>query len=258
MEKVDWQLPEGVVRPLWEYVHDANIARDYDRFFEHNRLFEFDRDWLDARFRSPGRLVDLGCGAGRHVVHFARRGFRVLGVDLSHEMLRVTREKAESQGLALDLVEANLCRLDCLPDRCFDYAILMFSTLGMIYGHANRQRVLGHAHRLLWPGGKLALHVHNRWYNLGDPQGRRWVVRDLLGGLWFRRPTGDKWLSYRGIPGMYLHVFTRRELGRLLVDAGFRVRELLPLGDERCGPLPWRFWLPRLRANGYLALAEAV
>jgi len=257
LNKVDWQLPVGVDRSLWEYAHDRSIARDYDRFFDNNLLFEFDRQWLDARLEKPGRLVDLGCGAGRHVVHFARRGFQVLGVDLSHEMLLVTGEKARGQGVDVDRLEANLCRLDCLRDRAFDYAISMFSTLGMVEGHENRLRVLLHARRLLRPGGLLALHVHNRCYNLWDPQGRRWLAGDLLTGLLGRRPMGDKRLSYRGIPRMYLHVFTRGELSRLLTDSGFRVRELLPLRDDRCGPLPARHWLPRLRANGFLVLAEA-
>lgn len=256
MKKVDWQLPAGVVRPLWEYAHDSSIARDYDCFFEHNSLFEFDRDWLDGHFKQPGRLIDLGCGAGRHVVHFARRGFAVLGVDLSHEMLLVTGEKAEADGARVDRLEANLCRLDCLRDESFDYCISMFSTLGMVFGHDNRRRVLEHARRLLRPGGLLALHVHNRWYNVWDPQGRRWLVGDLLGGLLLRRTTGDKWLHYRGIPKMYLHVFTQRELKWLLAESGFRVRELLPLREDRCGPLPGRRWTAGLRANGYLVLAE--
>ena len=83
---------------------------------------------------TPGRLVDLGCGVGRHAIRFAGRGFRVVAVDLARPMLEMVGEKARSEGVELLRVEANLCRLGCFPDQSFDYALSMFSTLGMIRG----------------------------------------------------------------------------------------------------------------------------
>ncbi len=61
------------------------------------------------------------------------------------------------------------------------------------------------------------LHVHNRWYNLFSAEGRRWLLANIVGWLLGRDvEPGDKFFEYRGIPQMFLHVFTRHELVRLL------------------------------------------
>jgi len=39
------------------------------------------------------RILDLGCGTGRHAIEFARRGFDVTGVDFSEAMLTRARER---------------------------------------------------------------------------------------------------------------------------------------------------------------------
>ena len=131
----------------------------------------------------PGWLLDLGCGTGRLLIPFARRGYPVLGVDLSEEMLAVARDKADAAGVRVHLLHANLAELDGLRDGGFDYAACLFSTLGMVMGAANRRRVVGHAFRLLRPGGRFVLHVHNRWFNVWNGPGRAWLLRDV----WDRR-----------------------------------------------------------------------
>ncbi|MGB3413012.1 MAG: class I SAM-dependent methyltransferase [Microthrixaceae bacterium] len=49
-------------------------------------------------------VLDVGCGPGRHAVELARRGIRVVGVDISEEFIRVARELAADAGVG-DLVE---------------------------------------------------------------------------------------------------------------------------------------------------------
>src|SRR5262249_39585205 len=145
-----------------------------DAYFAGHPLFASDARILDEHFVTPGRLVDLGSGAGRHSLRFACRGFSVVAIDLSRPMLQAVARKAEEAGVSVLTVEANLCRLECLADETFDYALSMFSTLGMIRGRPARLKALREAFRILRRGGRLALHVHNLWLNLRNPQGRRW------------------------------------------------------------------------------------
>ncbi len=111
-----WRLPEGVDRPLWQYAHTPRLAAEEDAYFSDHPLFRIDARILDERFTTPGRLVDLGCGAGRHALRFASRGFTVAAVDLSRSMLEVVGQKACAAGVELLRVEANLCRLGGFPD----------------------------------------------------------------------------------------------------------------------------------------------
>jgi SAM-dependent methyltransferase len=252
-----WQLPQGVTRSLWEYAHAEHIAYDYDEYFAFNSLFDFDEAVLARHFTRPGRLVDLGCGTGRLLVPFARRGFPGLAVDLSMHMLSVVGEKAAAESLPIDRLLANMTELDCLADGSADYCICMFSTLGMIRGRDNRARALAHTRRILKPGGKFILHVHNRWNNLFVPQARWWVVTNLVQSL-FRGDVepGDKFFDYRGIPKMFLHVFTRGELTAALQQAGFRIVEFIPLNTTRRHALKYPWFLGRLRANGWIVVCE--
>ncbi len=253
----DWQLPPGVSRGLWDYLHDPAIARHYDERLAGTPLLEVDRRFAERHFSHPGRLIDLGCGTGRLLLPFARRGYWVLGVDLSAEMLGVAREKAAAAGAAVHLLRANLTELDALRGASFDYAVCLFSTLGMVTGPGMRERVVGHAWRLLRPGGRFVLHVHNIWFNAWDRGGRAWLLRDRLKALRGAASAGDRVMPpHQGVAGLTLHLFTRREAIRLLSAAGFRVVGVRPVGLGPAGRLRWPYWFGWLRAYGYLLAAE--
>ena len=253
----DWQLPPGVSRGLWDYLHDPGVARGYDAGLAGSSLFHADLAFVEKHCPPSGRLLDLGCGTGRLLIPFARRGHFVLGVDLSAEMLKVARAKAEAAGVSVPLLRANLTELDCLAGEKFDCAVCLFSTLGMIAGAEQRRRVLRHAFRLLRPGGRFVLHVHNRWFNFWNPQGRRWLVRNTLGALVGKATAGDCLMPvHQGIANLTLHLFTRRETVRLLREVGFRLLDVKPVGLRPDGELPRPWWFGGLRAYGYLLAAE--
>jgi ubiquinone/menaquinone biosynthesis C-methylase UbiE len=255
----EWQLPPGVTRGLWDYLHDPRIARQYDEYLAGSTLFSADQAFAERYFHRPGRLIDLGCGTGRTLLSFAHQGFWVLGVDLSEEMLRVTSEKAGAAGVVVQLLKANLVELDSLADQSFDYATCLFSTLGMVEGAEQRGRLIAHIYRLLRPGGKFILHVHNRWFNFWDPQGRRWLVKDWFRSILGRREAGNRVMPvHQGIAGLTLHLFTRREVVRLLRRSGFRILEVQPVGLGPDGRLAHSWWFQGLRSYGYLLAAERV
>jgi hypothetical protein len=117
-------------------------------------------------------------------------------------------------------------------------------------------RALQQTCRILQPGGKFALHVHNLWHNLLNPHGRRWLLRDRWNRLLRREPGGDVRMHDRGIPHMYMHVFARSEVQVLLRAAGFAIDEVIPLSKTGSSALSHPFWLGGLRANGWIILAH--
>jgi len=253
-----WRLPEGVNPSLWEYTHTKRLADEEDAYFEGHPLFQADAQALDARFVEPGPLVDLGCGTGRHALRFARRGFPVLAIDLSHAMVKTTLDHArgENHDLPLQGVTANLCRLESIRAGSFAYALSMFSTLGMIRGRTARRRALAEAYRILQPGGRIAIHVHNFWLNLHDSQGRAWLLRQTRLALLRHPSLGDRKMTYRGINAMEVHLFRWPELRSDLKHAGLRIDEVLSIDaiHARPIPFPWLAW--SLRAGGWIVFAS--
>lgn len=246
------------------YIGDISIASGYDRYFAGSELFGYDTVMLERWFSQPGRLIDLGCGTGRHLLRFSGRGFDVVGVDLSRHMLAQTRQKLSQAGRDSILIDADLTDLPITPAHMdgplvansFDYAICMFSTIGLINGSSNRRLFLQSVLELLKPLGQFALHVHNKGHNVWSFEGWQFLLSNFLRSHLGRAEPGDKILAhYRGIKGMYLHVFSESEIVDLLGGAGFDVLEVLPLNNRRNGSLAVPL-LRSIRANGFLIRAQ--
>jgi len=111
----------------------------------------------------PGaRLVDLGCGTGRHALAFLRRGLRVVGVDLSAELLGLARGEAGSRGLDLSLVRADLRQLP-LQTSC-DVAVSFFTSFGYFDDPGDDARALRSMVGCLRLGGGFLMDLMNPAY----------------------------------------------------------------------------------------------
>jgi SAM-dependent methyltransferase len=126
----------------------------------------------------------------------------------------------------------------------------------MIGGREQRKRVVENAYRLLRPGGKFILHVHNRWFNVWNREGRKWLLSDVLRTLSGHNAAGDRMMPvHQGIAGLGLHLFTRREVSRMLMGVGFHLVEVHPLSLHADGRLRFPAWFGWARAYGYLLAA---
>jgi SAM-dependent methyltransferase len=260
-----WQLPPGVSRGTWDYVTQPSIATEYDSFHAGHPLLDLDRELvaehLGAASAGEGAArrvaIDIGCGTGRNLIPLAEKGWHVIGADLSGQMLREFQAKAaaipNSEAVA---IRANMVRLECFADRCADAVLCMYSSLGMVQGRENRRSVMRHAARILKPEGRFFVHVHNRGSWLRDPGGVHRTVRDWIRA---RRDTqwelGDRIYAYRGLPSMFLHVYSERELRRDLSAGGLETIRYYRLNRQSSAFLKGS-WFPHLRSGGFLAVCK--
>lgn len=106
------------------------------------------------------RILDVGCGTGRHSRELARRGYAVVGVDLSESMLAQARERAAAEGVVVTFRREDARALPFKEE--FDIAIMLceggFSLVET--DEMDRQIVKGIA-RALRPGGLLVMTAPN-------------------------------------------------------------------------------------------------
>lgn len=114
----------------------------------------------------PGRVLDAGCGTGRHLLPLAQMGYRMVGLDLSRAMLRAAQQALSESGSEATLMRADLRSLPFA--RCFDAALCLESPLAYLHDDAALSAALRSLHRTLKPGGRLIADVFDYIATLGE------------------------------------------------------------------------------------------
>lgn len=111
------------------------------------------------------RLLDVGCGPGRHALEFARRGVRVHGVDISETFIALAEDSARSEGLSeMATFERLDARVMDLPP-VFDAAIcLCQGGFGLMDHLSHDLEILSGIARSLRPGGSFALSAFSAYF----------------------------------------------------------------------------------------------
>ena len=108
-------------------------------------------------------ILDLGCGAGRHVRALARRALvNAVGVDLSRELLEVAAKESTGGKAAPLLVRGDMRHVPF--SACFDIVLSMFTSFGYFEDGEEDAMVLRGIARALKPTGRFVLDLPNRQY----------------------------------------------------------------------------------------------
>jgi cyclopropane fatty-acyl-phospholipid synthase-like methyltransferase len=113
----------------------------------------------------PGmRVLDVGCGPGRHAHELARRGVEVHGIDVSHRFVELASGDAPA-GATFERMDARtLVDRDDLADR-FDAVIcLCQGAFGLMTADGHDETVVAGIAHALRPGGRLALSAFSAYF----------------------------------------------------------------------------------------------
>lgn len=186
-----------------------------------------------------GRVLELGCGAGRITGYLGARGGEVLGIDISPAMIDYCRK--QYPGLAFEL--GDLSDLSGHPDRSRDAVVAEFNVLGVLED-VERKRVLREIHRILSEDGLLIFSAHNLAFlpNVPKPTGLVTRSRNPARMAWNLSRLPLRTRNHRRIAPLerrepdyalvndqahdyqLLHYYIGRDAqGRQLADAGFEL-----------------------------------
>ena len=232
------------------------FKRDYLRIYGHT--LHQDRTELETQFaihaleiEPHSTVLDLCCGQGRHSIALAKTGLKVIGVDLSEEMLEIARSQAAKirpspvnggNGVG----EGDICfhhaDMRQLPDQFqgrFDAVINMFTSFGYLESEDDDQQVLHQIAKSLKPGGKLLMDLLNReWVIINNEEydwHRHQDGRIVLERRQLNLQTSTNHLTYteilpdgsrREMSDLQMRLYSLTELVKMLATAGLTLKKV--------------------------------
>ncbi len=150
----------------WYETLFANYGKSYDNEpFTKGTAGEVDFVERELGADRSKRILDIGCGTGRHAIELAQRGYRVTGFDLSESQLRRAREKAAAAGVSVDFQRRDATQPHFNQE--FDAAIMFCEgAFSLMETDEKNFAVLTHAAAALRPGGKLLMTALNALFPL--------------------------------------------------------------------------------------------
>jgi SAM-dependent methyltransferase len=205
-----------------EKVTDEQIAREVD----------FVEDSLGIE--KGGTVLDLACGTGRHAVELSRRGYEVVGFDLSLAMLARAGDEAQDRDAKLNFIQGDMREMSF--EEQFDGVFCWNTSFGYFEEEKNAQ-VIDRIHRALKSEGLLLLDVVNRDFLIRQSPSLAWFEGDgcvcmdemnidfITSRMKIKRTLmlddgRSREIEYS------LRVYSLHELGRILHEHGFKVCEV--------------------------------
>jgi SAM-dependent methyltransferase len=125
-----------------------------------------------------GEILELGCGTGRVALTLAREGFRVTGLDLSHQMLDIFKEKLSKEASQqpelserVELIHGNMA--DFSIKRKFSLIIAPFRAFQAVTAQEDIENAFSCVREHLTDGGIFIVNVFNPYANPLDESWRR-------------------------------------------------------------------------------------
>jgi 2-polyprenyl-3-methyl-5-hydroxy-6-metoxy-1,4-benzoquinol methylase len=153
------------MKPWYEALFE-NYGMKYDHeVFAQGTIGECDFIEKEIAYNKAARILDIGCGTGRHAIELAKRGYAVVGIDLSESLLKRAKEKASEQHLRIDFQRHDARDLPFRQE--FELAIMICEgAFPLMETDEMNYKILQNAAKALKPKGKLIFTTLNGLFPL--------------------------------------------------------------------------------------------
>jgi len=144
----------------------VNYGKKYDtESFTQGTLGECDFIEKEIGYNKATKILDIGCGTGRHTIELTKRGYSVVGIDLSKSQLKRAKEKASEQNLKIVFQKRDARKLTFSHE--FDLVIMLCEgSFPLMETDEMNFQILQNAANALEPEGKLIFTTLNGLFPL--------------------------------------------------------------------------------------------
>lgn len=203
-------------------------------------LWESEKTLIKKYFRPNSIILDIGCGSGRTTIPLFKMDYRVIGVDITFQMIETAKKVAKSKNLDIDYRMGDATGLE-FQDNYFDGVIFANNGWTQIPSREKRQKALNEIYRVLKPSGIYIFTAHKRYYSgfyflFWVKQWFRFYILKLLrvkigiidfGDRYFRRRVNGKKLKQK----QYIHIASIKEVKEQIKNSGFKLVQAVSMGD---------------------------
>ena len=168
-----------------------------------------------------GRVLDVGCGSGRHSLEAQQRGHEVVAIDISPGAIAVSRARGirDARLLALADVGAEL--------GVFDTVLMLCGSVGLAGSADETERTLRRLHAITTPHARIVLDTVDPYAPDDDPAWPAYVARNRARGALPGQVTIRIRYGERVTPWFDLLLVAPHELGEIAERSGWRVATLV-------------------------------
>lgn len=174
---------------------------------------------------AKGRVLDIGCGAGRHALYLQEKGLDVTGIDSSPGAIKVCRLRGVKKALVRPISD-----VDKFKAGSFDTVLMLGNNFGLFGSAAGAERLLNKLSRItssdaIIIAGTRDPHIttnadHLRYQRLNKKRGR--LPGQIRLRVRFGKITGE-WMDYL--------LASPREMETLLKGSGWEIERLIGTGE---------------------------
>ena len=220
---------------LWAYYHGKEsfeiVERDdgYVDAMSPMAYFSEHKDWppfmQKAMEFAKGRVLDVGCGAGRHSLYLQEKGLDVLGIDISPLAIKICKLRGLRKAEVMSIDEVNF------KPNSFDTIIMMGNNFGLFHSFKKARELLKRFHKITSPNALIIAETRDP-YATNNPAHLEYHrsnrKRGRMGGqvrirVRFKK-YATKWFDYLMV--------SKEEMTEILRGTGWKVKRFIDSEDS--------------------------
>jgi len=228
MKKVENKIEHSIQDITQKFVKKGYSHKHViDAYTKETEIWPSEKLIFDKCFYKPGMILDVGCGAGRTSFELAKRGHKVVGIDLSQALIDRAKERALREKVSITFKVMNALKL-AFRNNYFSGAIFSYNGIGFIPRKEGKLKFLKGIYRVLKPNAYFFFNTHNifalnKYFPIHLKQFLKITFAKVLSINIREKEYGEKYDDTFQSEALYIDIKTRKTMTELIRKSGLNL-----------------------------------